>query len=456
MRASDLFPYQAEGVSFLKAHKHACLWDDPGLGKTPQVLVAAESLGCKRILVICPALARRNWERETLAWSNFVPLVVETTNVYPGANFVVCSYEYARKRREWLTERTWDLVVVDEMHMCSNLGAGRTQAVLGCEGPCHSSDRVWVLSGTPLRNHAGELWPIFRTFGITDLDQEAWEDRYCRVVTYQGRRKVVGTKVNTLDELRALVETSGLCLRRRKREVLPQLPPVLHSEVTVAPAKNLDWMSFRSLTKYADNLPGLKRLVAQGVNQLQALLEAKGSDADSLLASLSAASDCIAVVRALTGIRKIQGVNDLVNAELDAGYYKKLVIFCHHRDVIEGIVQGVKDSRAIWGGQSPTVRDNTIQMFQTMSQPRVLVCQMDAAGVALNMTAAAACLIVEPPYVPAVAQQCIDRLNRIGQTEPVLCRWVVLPDESFDQSVISILRRKAASIRAILDAGGTK
>lgn len=452
MNANDLFSYQSEGTAFLEAHKYACLWDDPGLGKTAQVLVAASRLACKRILVVCPALARQNWARETRLWSKYQPLAVEVTSQYPAADFVICSYEYARKRRDWLVERPWDLVVVDEMHMCSNQGAGRTQAVLGCDGPCHKSERIWVLSGTPLRNHAGELWPIFRTFGVTDLDQEAWEDRYCRVESYQGRRRVVGTRVARLDELRALVADSGVCLRRRKHEVLTQLPPVLNADVTVEPAKNLDLMSFKSLTKYADTLPALKRLIAQGMNELNTLMREKGTDADSLLASLSAASESISIVRALTGVRKIEGVNRLVSAELDAGFYAKLAIFCHHRDVIEGVVNGLGPRAvAIWGGQPPSVRDWVIQAFQLTPDPQVLVCQMDAAGVALNMTAASNCLIVEPPYVPAVARQCIDRLNRIGQTSPILCRWVTLPDEAFDQTVIRILKTKSQAINAILD-----
>ena len=450
----NLFAYQEEGVAFLRSHKPACLWDDPGLGKTPQVLVAAEREACKRVLVICPALARRNWERETLQWTAaFSPHVIEATTSYPMGDFVIVSYDYARTRREWLTATLWDLVVIDEMHMCSNQGAKRTQAILGIDGPCHRSDRVWVLSGTPLRNHAGELWPIFCVFGVTSLSQEAWEDRYCLVDRFQGRRRIRGTKASCLNELRDFVALTGICLRRRKCEVLAQLPPVLHSEVTVEPPKQLDVMAFRSLTKYSDSLPGLKREIAQGLEAVQQLLTTLGTDADALLKALAAGSSCISIVRALNGIRKIEGVSNLVRAELEAGYYGKLVVFCHHRDVIEGIVRALGSKAVpIWGGQDPSRRDEVIQAFQHLPQPQVLVCQMDAAGVALNMTAASNCLIVEPPYVPAVARQCIDRLHRIGQKDSISCRWVGLPDDKFDQAIIGILRRKSAAINAILDS----
>lgn len=451
----NLFPYQEDGVAFLRSHRHACLWDDPGLGKTPQVLVAAEREACKRILVIAPALARRNWERETRMWTpSFAPHVIEATATYPMGDFVIVSYDYARTRRDWLTATPWDLVVIDEMHMCSNQGAKRTQAILGVDGPCHVAQRVWVLSGTPLRNHAGELWPIFRVFGVTALGQEEWENRYCQVDHFQGRRVIRGTKASSLDELRALVSLTDICLRRRKREVLSQLPPVFHSDVTVEPPKRLDIMAYRSLTKYADSLPGLQSAIERGKEALQQLLDSVGKDADSLLSALAAGSSCISIVRALTGVRKIEGVSNLVRAEIAAGHYSKLVIFCHHRDVIEGIAMGLGSKAAIiWGGQDPSKRDAVIQMFQTLPEPQVLVCQMDAAGVALNMTAASNCLIVEPPYVPAVARQCIDRLHRIGQANSISCRWVALPDDEFDRTVIGILRRKSASINAILDGG---
>ena len=127
----------------------------------------------------------------------------------------------------------FDLLVLDEVHYLKSKDAKRTRTILGKDGWIHRADRTWALSGTPTPNHAAELWPLLVCFGVTKLSFQAFVREYCRFIETTWGMRIVGTRMEKVPELKKLL--SKIMLRRTKKDVLPDLPPMLFGEVTVLP-----------------------------------------------------------------------------------------------------------------------------------------------------------------------------------------------------------------------------
>ena len=169
--APKLFPYQIEGRDWLLNRKFALLADEPGLGKTAQVITALDKLNLQKILILCPAVARINWAREIKTWSTYsgdVSIIDGRNQHIDFGGIVISSYDLA----DCAPKGEWDLLVLDESHFLKSLETKRTRTVFASGGLAHHTKRIWALSGTPAPNHAGELWVLLYTFGITPLKYE--------------------------------------------------------------------------------------------------------------------------------------------------------------------------------------------------------------------------------------------------------------------------------------------
>ena len=130
----------------------------------------------------------------------------------------------------------------------------------------------------------------------------------------------------------------------------------------------------------------------------------------------------------------------------------KVVIFAHHREVIEGLREGLRDYGAvsIYGKTPVAKRQQRVDSFQENPRTRVFVGQLDAAGTNLTLTAANQVVMVEESWVPGVNRQCIDRCRRIGQDRGVRARFFCLAG-SLDEPISSTNRRKTEMQAALYD-----
>ena len=132
----NLFPYQIEGAAFLAARKYALLADEMGLGKSGQAVAACDRGNAKRILVLCPASVRYNWDRE---FGRFSPRGRPSALLLTGKDPIcpdgvtVCSYDLLRVKavHKLLMAQTWDVLILDEVHYLKSKLAARTRAVFG-------------------------------------------------------------------------------------------------------------------------------------------------------------------------------------------------------------------------------------------------------------------------------------------------------------------------------------
>jgi len=172
------YAYQDIGSDFLADRKNALLADEPGLGKSKQSIVAADKVGVTTITVVCPASMVRSWEREFLKWQTTprkLSVITKGTNdpINDGANILSYNLATQNKLHAKLMKNRRELLILDECDFLKNPSAKRTQKCLGMGhniGLAQRHDRVWALSGTPVRNHVGELWPLLNALyqeGIT-------------------------------------------------------------------------------------------------------------------------------------------------------------------------------------------------------------------------------------------------------------------------------------------------
>lgn len=440
----QLFPYQNQGVDWLSERRHALLADEMGLGKSAQAIRGADNILAARILVVCPAVARINWAREFKKFSAFTrrSVVLEGADPVPsGDGVAICSYDYAVKLADRNGSDIVDLLIIDEAHFVKSQEAKRTHAVFGKKGLARKARVTWAITGTPMPNNPSELWVMLTAFGRVTMGYEAFCNRYCEVAPgYRGHVRVVGSNRDRMPELKALL--APVMLRRTVKEVLPELPDLMFGDVVVAAgAVKL------SAQRLAEALAQEAWLKGQ-------MLDEAGNITPEKMRVLEALANSVSTLRFYNGLQKVNPVHELVRGELDAGAYSKVVIFAVHREVITNLTfrLGLSKGEAvsIHGGTSSEQRQANIDRFQTDPLCKIIVCNIQAAGTAINLTAASQVIFVESEWSPGANAQAVRRCRRIGSTRNVMARFISIAD-SIDEKVTRVVRRKTQDINILLD-----
>lgn len=457
-----LFPYQIEGVKRLVNTKRLLLGDEMGLGKTVQCIVAINQI-CSidtRILVVCPKSLLGVWQNELNAWLD-VPLILQfvTPQQFPelqNGSITIINYDLCNKYRSQLNNSTFDVLICDEAHYLKNKDAMRTKAVLGDNKhsgiSCH---RLWLLTGTPVLNRPSELYPLLRAMNPSEFGSfKTYAERYCdakKVKDSRGNYRTDYSGAKHLGELSNRL--APFMLRRYKSDVLKQLPPKFRSCKCLLDSGEADLereriagilMERSSYTnKYDDTL----------------ILEDFGSQASSLIQYLgrdfnlndpkmrNEIMGLIATVRRETAISKIDAAVEILENIILS---EKVVVFAHHRDVIQKLV-GIFGKRAVcvMGGMNNEERFNAVSSFQTDPNVRMFVGSIRAAGVGLTLTASSRVVFLELDWSPAVMSQAEDRCHRIGAAESIQVEYFVFQN-TIDEWIARSLMTKQANIDRIL------
>lgn len=412
MELSQLFPYQVEGARFLATKGRALLADDMGLGKSAQAIAAADAVKAVTALVICPASVIENWRREIARFAK------------RECAWLVVSYDKAVRSPP---EGQWDVLILDEAHYLKTRTAKRTKAIFGekCDGAGGLVERarhVFLLTGTPTPNNPSEMWPMLRAVmpgaiagASKPLSYWQFINRYCLLRDNGFGAEIV--KGRNLSELRTRI--APYVLRRKKDDVLKDLPPIRFDQLFLEGDLKLPAEMLRLLP------------------ELEAALDSEG------VAGLAKVAPHVATLRRLTGLAKVAPAREWIKDWLEAGG-KKLVVFAHHREVID---QLVKASPHVWARiTGDTVdRQEQVDAFQREPDCRVFYGQIQAAGTGITLTAASDVLFVESSWVPAENEQAAMRVHRIGQRNACLVRFATLAG-SIDEKIQRAVLRKTADI----------
>jgi SNF2 family DNA or RNA helicase len=410
--------YQLEGYRWLRRLAEwgvgGCLADDMGLGKTIQalaVLIDRQQTG--PALVIAPTSVGFNWVRES---ERFAPelkahLYRETDRAeflesVGVGDLVVCSYGLALRDADALGKVNWGTLILDEAQFIKNSRTKTSQAIRAFK-----ADWTLALTGTPMENHLGELWSIFRNvspgvFGSWDN----FRDRFASPIEKDNddERRVALSRV-----IRPFV------LRRAKSEVLTELPDRtesnLYVELSDQERRRYDEMRLAALGEI-DQIVGLPDTQDQRFRILAMLTRLRQLSChvglvDEAWEGTSAKLDLL--VETLQELRE-EGHRALVFSQFTS--YLALI-----RQALDnaGITYEYLD-----GSTSAKARQQRVDAFQTGNSDAFLI-SLKAGGTGLNLTAADYVIHMDPWWNPAVEDQATDRAHRIGQTRPVMVYRIV-------------------------------
>ena len=396
----DLFAFQERGARWLAFEGGKYLADEQRVGKTPQLIRAADLVCADHVVVTCPASAIGVWERAIPRWSAGL------------WTYVIGSYD--RHTDHGLP--VGDVYIFDEAHRLKSFEAQRTQALLGKASPARRARFVWAASGTPAPNHSAELLPWLSFWGVWTQGRDAFLKRFCQFKRGPHNTiKVLGNKRSALPELRALWEP--LHLRRLRKEVMPyELEPVeddiiLHA-YGVEPGAQL-----YSIQIGEDDLP----------------------DEDD---------EHFATVCRLVGEAKAGPLGRFLADELDDGEGKVAVYYWHESvgDELAAILGRFGVARV--DGKVPAGAKRTAQADRFNDDPacRVFLGQIMAAGEAIDLAKSCHSFVfAERSWTPGQNSQAAARLSGHLQTQRVLIRTAVLRG-TLDEGQGHVLRRKSASL----------
>lgn len=441
----DLLDFQLEGAAWLASRKLALLADEMRLGKSPQSIRAIDSVaGISRVLIVCPAVARINWAREFEEWSVF-PREVQPLLSYsdaPAAPIVTCSFEYATKHTERLKARgPWDVLIIDEVHFGKSVDARRTHALFGRNGLVRAAERVWALSGTPAPNHAGELWVLLYTFGVTPLAYVDFVNRYCDTRHNGYEHQIVGTKKAMIPELRTMLEV--VMLRRTMREVMPSNPEPIYASYVVEPG---------SVEGLIDLTAELEEKLSRERNILSDVVDSAALSDDAKLRMLEGLAGSVSTLRRYTGLQKVAPCVELVSGELELKLYDKIIIFAVHKSVVSALASALSRFGVVTltGDSTPTQKQAAQDRFNTDPAVRVFIGNIISAGTNITLAAAHDGIFIEQDWVPGNNAQAAKRCSHILKKGQISWRFLALANP-IDERVSRAVLKKTKELTEIFD-----
>lgn len=461
----NYLPYQKAGIAFALRVPGALIADEMGLGKTIQAIgVINADPSIKRVLILCPALLRRNWERELRKWLTRemkIQVIMERDLPSPDAEIVVVNYDkLVGKLGDPLVaalKRTqWDLLVADEAHVLKNYKAARTIAVVGSEregivGIDKSARRKIYLTGTPLLNRPIELWTLIHSLNPSEFNNW-WHfaRRYAGAV--RGEYGIDVSGATNLEELQDRLRQSVM-IRRRKADVLKELPPKRRYLV------ELDYEGNREVERalkaekqaYDEMEDELARLRAKAELAKLDENEAAYKEAVKNLQEVGrVAFSKISKVRHEVAVLKIPFVIGHLGEMLEEGI-EKIIVFAHHHDVVHALRDHFSNQAVVLTGETPPEeKDRAVQAFQTAKNVKLFIGSIRAAGVGITLTASSNVVFAELDWVPAMITQAEDRAHRIGQPSSVTVQHLVF-NGSLDARIAKTLIEKQEIYEKVLD-----
>ena len=433
--ARDLYPHQVEGVGFLLGRRRSILADDMGLGKTRQSIIAmieAEPAG--PWLVVCPASVKHNWVREIhLALGDAETWVVGPEPPPPAGfeGWMVINYDLLKRDIEALLEHRFTGIVFDEGHYLKNHRAQRSRLARRLVVDRDIDPVVHVLTGTPLTNRPRDLFPLLQLVGhALGHSFLAFAKRYC-----DGHKNDYGYWVtagaSNVAELS--VQLQGIMLRRNKDEVLN------------LPAKQRTWIEVDVDAEVRERLNDAvgRFLSGERDGRGRRLGIAMFSGGRRLgIAMFSGARRRLAVA-------KVPQTLDYVKGAIDQG--EKVLLFSCFTHATRRFERALGELAVTITGEVPTAkRQGIVDRFQNDDSIRVLIGQIHAAGVGINLTAARQVVFNDLDWVPANHWQAEDRTHRIGQTGTVNVTYMVAR-YTLEEFIRTILQTKARIVDDVVE-----
>ena len=416
--------HQRTAIEKLVGSKRFILADDMGLGKTTSTIIAALETDIKKILIICPASLKINWEREIKNYTDRSVYICEGKNFSTEHDFVIVNYDIIKnfydlkdKENSPITKGNFDLVIIDEAHYISNPQAQRTKLI---NSFVKDVEYLWLLTGTPMTSRPINYYNLLNLIeSPVAQNWMAYVIRYCQGYQFKaGNRKVWNVNgASNLEELRD--RTSRQVLRRLKEDVLDLPEKIITPIYLRLKSRKYEELMGEYYEWYNKNPDESKSLTVQ-FNKLMK-------------------------VRQVIAEEKILNTIEIVENILELG--KKVIIFTNFTDTLHKIHSHFgKKAVYLDGTCSKVQRQYAVDQFQDNDKIKVFVGNLQAAGVGITLTAGEAVIFNDLSFVPAHHQQAEDRAYRYGQKN---CVSVYYP--LFDNTIEGVIYDMLINKKNVID-----
>lgn len=390
--AHGLMDHQPAGVRHLLARSSALLADDMGLGKTRQAVVASRlAAGEGRILIVCPASLRINWEREihTVYPDDIVGMLGEDRMAtLRGCRWVISGYErLCGLVRE--VDLQFAVMTIDEAHYLKEHQTGRTRNAFVM---AERIPRRFLLTGTPILSREIEMHTLLRLSGHP-LGLMPLADF---------RKRYAGGEAQRV----ALAEAVSDWMLRRSKKVLKGLGSKTHQVRYISPREGLE--------PYNAIMRDMRLTVMPKITKLRQTLEAL---------------KCEAVVDTVLGLQPED----------------KMIVFCEYMASVDFLREAFQNAGigyvSLVGSDNGSSRQRAVDAFQSDPAVRVFIGTTSAAGVGITLTAANYVLFASLPWTNALKRQAEDRAYRNGQKRDVFVILLIVPG-TIDEQIVALLDSK--------------
>ena len=453
-----LFPFQEKGVAYCMQKKHAIIGDQPGLGKTTQLIAAVMAQNAFPCLIICPASLKINWKYEwkTVAGKTAMVLndrIKNTWHQYQKVGMVdvfIVNYESLKKyfvRPGWSkpkegvfkvrdipfleTINLFKTIAIDESHKVKD---GTTQQSKFVMGIARGKEYVYELTGTPVVNNPKDLIPqlvIMERLAdvVSHIPDQGGKDKtgYRR---FMNRYCGGGNDATNLKELNYRLNITCF-YRREKTDVLKDLPAKMR-RVLLCEINNRQEYK-RAETEFVDYLKNVRGCTDQEVRK-----KLKGE----VMVKMG-------ILKQISARGKIESVCSDVRDLIDSD--QKVILFCSLREIGDRLKEQFPHAVMIRGGMTPDEKDASVKRFQNDPKTKVIICSIKAAGVGLTLTASSNVKFIEFPWTFADCEQCEDRAHRIGQTDSVQADYY-LGEDTIDRYCYELIQKKKSIAQDVTGA----
>lgn len=388
-------PYQEFGAKFLLYQKNILLGDEMGLGKTIQALAVANHLfqeHQRKCMILLPLSVLENWSKEILKWTELPVYRFSASNKNKINDFIkwkqeggilLANYEQARYLIQGVDGVQIDLLILDEAHYIKNANAMRTKNSIAL---AQRANYKLFMTGTPLENNVREMQHLVSVLN-PDLPESVFRERP--------------------DEEDFKKDLANVYLRRKREEVLDELPEMevinLWSEFS---DKQIELYETEAFSQECSVMK-LRRMAFLGEDS-----------------------------------EKIKQIIDICKEARENGM--KVLVFSYFKtDVLYKLRNLLTHTASdiLSGDISPARRQEVIDEFSKDTNQTVLLAQIEAGGVGLNIQSANIVILCEPQWKPSTEQQAISRVYRMGQTRDVLV-YRLLTKDSIDEPIMALIHKK--------------
>lgn len=451
-------PYQLEGIEFLTTKKRAAIFDEMGVGKSMQAILAAHNLNAKTILIICPKFSAGVWQSEILKWW---PESAPTISVIMGnvperqiewnkwhqsfspknetpTRIILTNFVHLHEIKEVCRLNRFDCIIIDECHKITN-----RQTIAFKNLKRMRSDSIFFLSGTPIRKSASELWSILHL-----IDPMAFSSfwQFIKRYFYQsetlwGSREIMEPTGTKLKDFKAL--TQKYYIRRMKKDVHADLP----KKTRVAIPLQLNSKLREAYNSLVDEY------------YVETSFEEFITVANRMILALRLRQLCVTPQHLELGVnQKIvdpnflppwrEPVQEILDQQEANG--KSTVIFVTFKSIIPHVHQITEQPiLELVGGLHPNVITQRLNDFKTSEKPQVLVSTIQMAQ-SWEATKADTAIFLGFDWSPVNMLQAEDRLHRMGQENPVTLYYPICSN-TIEEHVLQVMFGKVRWSEIIFD-----